>query len=73
MMRSHSNDIVVATMAHTLRPKGGDRERVIASALRYVVQHMTDYEEAGCGRQVIFPEDLWEVIDELEEYAQRNP
>jgi hypothetical protein len=57
--------IVEATLPYTLRPKGYDREKVIAAALEFVIEEYQDYREYGCGEMVISCSDLWELIDEL--------
>ena len=64
-MLSPADRIVEATMPHTLRPKGNDREKVIAAALEFVIHEFQDYREFGCGEMVISCSDLWELIDEL--------
>ena len=75
-MLSPADRIVEATLAHTLRPKGNDREKVIAAALEFVILEYSytvfDYDE------VIEVRDLQELIKELkstvtlEELAQGN-
>jgi hypothetical protein len=57
--------IVEATLPYTLRPKGNDREKVIAAALEFVIHEYQDYREFGCGEMVISCADLWELIGEL--------
>ena len=64
-MLSPADRIVEATMSHTLRPKGNDREKVIAAALEFVIEEFQDYRQFGCGERVISCADLWELIDEL--------
>jgi hypothetical protein len=64
-MLSPADRIVEATLAYTLRPKGNDREKVIAAALEFVIHEFQDYREFGCGEMVISCSDLWELIDEL--------
>jgi len=64
-MLSPADRIVEATMSHTLRPKGNDREKVIAAALEFVIHEFQDYRQFGCGEMVISCADLWELIDEL--------
>jgi len=64
-MLSPADRIVEATMPHTLRPKGNDREKVIAAALEFVIHEFQDYREFGCGEMVISCSDLWELIAEL--------
>jgi hypothetical protein len=64
-MLSPADRIVEATLAYTLRPKGNDREKVIAAALEFVIHEFQDYRQFGCGEMVISCADLWELIDEL--------
>jgi hypothetical protein len=77
-MLSPADRIVEVTLEYTLRPKGNDREKVIAAALEFVIHEFQDYREFGCGEMVISCSDLWELIDELrdtvtlEESAQGN-
>ena len=76
MMLSPADRIVEATLAYTLRPKGNDREKVIAAALEFVILEYS-YTD-GEGEEVIDVRDLQELIDELkstvtlEEPAQGN-
>ena len=42
-MLSPADRIVEATLAHTLRPKGNDREKVIAAALEFVILEYSYY------------------------------
>jgi hypothetical protein len=71
-MLSPADRIVEATLAHTLRPKGNDREKVIAAALQFVIEEFGYY-------NVIDVEDIRNLIDELkstvtiEEPAQERP
>jgi len=75
-MLSPADRIVEATMSHTLRPKGNDREKVIAAALEFVILEYS-YTD-GEGEEVIDVRDLQELIKELrdtvtlEEPAQRH-
>jgi hypothetical protein len=57
-MLSPAYRIVEATMPHTLRPKGNDREKVIAAALQFVIEEFGYY-------NVIDVEDIRNLIDEL--------
>jgi hypothetical protein len=66
-MMSAGDRIVEATMPYTLRPKRGNREKVIAAALRFVIEEFQDYREDFCGEMVISCRDLWELINELED------
>jgi hypothetical protein len=75
-MLSPADRIVETTLEYTLRPKGNDREKVIAAALEFVILEYsyTDFE----GEEVIDVRDLRELIDELkstvtlEEVAQER-
>ena len=67
-MLSPADRIVEATLAYTLRPKGNDREKVIAAALEFVIHEFQDYRQFGSYERVISCSDLWELIVEL-----RNP
>ena len=66
-MLSPADRIVEATMCHTLRPKKNNREKVIAAALRFVIEEFEEYREFGCGDMVVSCRDLWELIHELED------
>jgi hypothetical protein len=55
--------MVEATMSHTLRPKGNDREKVIAAALEFLILEFS-YTD-GEGEDLIDVRDLQELIDEL--------
>jgi hypothetical protein len=57
-MLSPADRIVEATLAYTLRPKGNDREKVIAAALEFVI------EEYGYD-DVVDIRDIRNLIDEL--------
>ena len=62
--------IVEATMEHTLRPKRGNRERVLASAFRELL------EQCGYGQDgllVVNIRDILGIIETLEELAQGPP
>ena len=54
-------------MPYTLRPKKNDREKVIAAALRFVIEEFQEYREFGCGEMVVSCRDLWNLIQELED------
>ena len=75
-MLSPADRIIEATMPHTLRPKGNDREKVIAAALEFVILEYS-YTD-GEGEDLIDVRDLQELIKELrstvtlEEPAQGN-
>ena len=60
-----SDRIVEATLPHTLRPKGGNREKVIASALEFFIDEYgyTPILYEDC--EVIDVKDIRNLIDEL--------
>jgi hypothetical protein len=58
-MTERAQQIVDATMELTLRPKSGDRAKVIAAALREVVEQ---YRVGG----LIYCNDVLNLADELE-------
>jgi hypothetical protein len=62
-MLSPAYRIIEATMPHTLRPKGNDREKVIAAALEFVILEYsyTDFNY----NEVIDVKDIRNLIDEL--------
>jgi hypothetical protein len=65
-MLSPADRIVEATLAHTLRPKGNDREKVIAAALEFVILEYSYYHwDTRYKNGVIDVKDLQELIDEL--------
>ena len=59
--------IVEATMEHTLRPKRGNRERVLASAFRELI-NQCGYEQDGF--LVVNIRDIIGIIETLDELAQ---
>ena len=42
----------------------------LAGALRALIAEHKEYNDDGCGRFVVFCEDIWTVIDDIERYAQ---
>ena len=79
MMLSPADRIVEATMPYTLRPKGNDREKVIAAALEFVILEYSYIDwDTGYKNGVIDVKDLQKLIAELrntetlEEPAQGN-
>ena len=62
---STADRIVEATMEYTLRPKRGDREKLIAAALEFVIKEFQEYRDDGCGEMVIPCWQLWDLIEEL--------
>lgn len=67
-MISPADRIVEATMPHTLRPKSGDRQQLIAAALEFIIEKYsyTDW-DYGYENKVIEVKDLQELIKELKE------
>ena len=66
-MMTDAERLVEATMCCTLRPKKNDREKVIATVLRFVVEELQEYREFGCGDMVVSCRNLWEIIHDLED------
>jgi hypothetical protein len=68
-MTTRAQKIVDATMELTLRPQQGDRARVIAAAIREIVNEHQYYqfcEEEGVEDMVVDARLLYELADELE-------
>jgi hypothetical protein len=68
-MTTRAQKIVDATMEFTLRPQQGDRARVIAAAIREIVNEHQYYQfcdEAGVEDMVVDARLLYELADELE-------
>ncbi len=68
-MTERAQKIVDATMELTLRPQQGDRARVIAAAIREIVNEHQYYqfcEEEGVEDMVVDARLLYELADELE-------
>ena len=65
--KQQAEKIVEVTMEHTLRPKGGNRERVLASAFRTLLEQC-GYEQDGL--LVVNIRDILGIIETLEELAQ---
>ena len=68
--KQQAEKIVEATMEHTLRPKRGNRERVLASAFRTLLEQC-GYEQDGL--LVVNIRDILGIIETLEELAQEPP
>ena len=65
--KQQAEKIVEATMEHTLRPKSGNRERVLAAAFRELL------EQCGYGQDgllVVNIRDILGIIETLEEPSQ---
>jgi hypothetical protein len=71
--KQQAEKIVEVTMEHTLRPKGGNRERVLAAAFRELINQCgyDNYHIDGDhGILVINVRDVLGIIETLEELAQ---
>ena len=62
--QQQAEKIVEVTMEHTLRPKGGNRERVLASAFRTLLEQC-GYEQDGL--LVVNVRDIIGIVEILEE------
>ena len=60
-----SDRIVEATLPHTLRPKGGNREKVIAATLEFLIDEYGYTPLLYDGGEVIDVKDIRNLIDEL--------
>ena len=71
--KQQAEKIVEVTMEHTLRPKGGNRERVLASAFRELI-NQCGYDnfniDGDHGMLVVDVRDIIGIIETLEELAQ---
>ena len=68
--QQQAEKIVEATMEHTLRPRGGNRERVVAAVLRTLVEQCgyDNYHVDGDhGLLVVNVRDILGIIEVLEE------
>jgi hypothetical protein len=68
-MTERAQKIVDATMELTLRPQQGDRAKVIAAAIREIVNEHQYYqfcEEEGVEDMVVDARLLYELADEVE-------
>ena len=78
-MLSPADRIVESTLKYTLRPKGNDREKVIAAALEFLIEEYGYTPLLYDGGEVIDVKDIRNLIDELrdtvtlEEPAQGPP
>ena len=71
--KQQAEKIVEATMEHTLRPRGGNRERVVASAFLALVGECgySNFNMDGDhGMLVINVRDVLGIVETLEEQAQ---
>jgi hypothetical protein len=70
-MNQRAQKIVDATMELTLRPQQGDRAKVIAAAIREIVNEHQYYqfcEEEGVEDMVVDARLLYELADELDAF-----
>jgi hypothetical protein len=78
---SPADRIIEATMPHTLRPKRGNREKVIAAALEFVIEEYGYYvwDFGYDSKDIIDVKDIRNLIEELrtvetlEELAHVHP
>lgn len=63
-MKNHAQKLIEATEKHTLRPKKGDRARVIIEVLRYLCDDFSDY-SGSLGRKIIEPREIEYLIQDL--------
>jgi hypothetical protein len=66
-MMSPADRIIEATMEHTLRPKRGNREKVIIAILEFIVEEYSYKPLLYFDGEVIDVKDIRDLIDELRE------
>jgi hypothetical protein len=64
-MMSAADRIVEATMEHTLRPKRGNREKVIIAILEFIVEEYSYKPLLYFDGEVIDVKDIRDLIEEL--------
>jgi hypothetical protein len=64
-MMSAGDRIVEATMEHTLRPKRGNREKVIIAILEFIVEEYSYKPLLYFDGEVIDVKDIRDLIEEL--------
>jgi hypothetical protein len=64
-MMSAGDRIVEATMEHTLRPKRGNREKVIIAILEFIVEEYSYKPFLYFDGEVIDVKDIRDLIEEL--------
>ena len=67
--KQQAEKIVEATMEHTLRPRGGNRERVVAAVLRTLVEQCGYYNyhvDGDHGLLVVNVRDILGIVEVLE-------
>jgi hypothetical protein len=66
-MMSAADRIIEATMEHTLRPKRGNREKVIIAILEFIVEEYSYKPLLYFDGEVIDVRDIKNLIEELRE------
>jgi hypothetical protein len=64
-MMSPADRIIEATMEHTLRPKRGNREKVIIAILEFIVEEYSYKPLLYFDGEVIDVKDIRDLIEEL--------
>jgi hypothetical protein len=64
-MMSAADRIIEATMEHTLRPKRGNREKVIIAILEFIVEEYSYKPLLYFDGEVIDVKDIRDLIEEL--------
>ena len=65
-MTEQAQKVIEATMELTLRPQQGDRAKVIAAALREVINQLQYYNFGGVGGMILDASAILELCEELE-------
>jgi hypothetical protein len=66
-MMSAADRIIEATMEHTLRPKRGNREKVIIAILEFLIEEYSYKPLLYFDGEVIDVKDIRDLIEELRE------
>jgi hypothetical protein len=66
-MMSAADRIIEATMEHTLRPKRGNREKVIIAILEFIVEEYSYKPLLYFDGEIIDVKDIRDLIDEMRE------
>jgi hypothetical protein len=64
-MMSAADRIIEATMEHTLRPKRGNREKVIIAILEFLIEEYSYKPLLYFDGEIIDVKDIRDLIDEL--------
>jgi hypothetical protein len=64
-MMSPADRIIEATMEHTLRPKRGNREKVIIAILEFLIEEYSYKPLLYFDGEIIDVKDIRDLIDEL--------